>query len=130
VAPIVTATTAGRELREAVNSLVVGDGGTCAADQIRTGDGHSDAGERSLTAVDKKKADVWPLNKNGELLLTVIIESIPGLEKAREIAAEPGVAQVGVGYGTLAGVASSCACRHFHASQTVRRRFLERNPKR
>ena len=52
----------------------------------------------------KKKADVWPLNKNGELLITVIIESIPGLEKAREIAAEPGVAQVGVGYGTLGGV--------------------------
>ena len=52
----------------------------------------------------KKKADVWPLNKNGELLITVIIESIPGLEKAREIAAEPGVAQVGLGYGTLGGV--------------------------
>jgi 2-keto-3-deoxy-L-rhamnonate aldolase RhmA len=52
----------------------------------------------------KKKADVWPLNKNGELLITVIIESIPGLEKARAIAAEPGVAQVGVGYGTLGGV--------------------------
>jgi 2-keto-3-deoxy-L-rhamnonate aldolase RhmA len=52
----------------------------------------------------KKKADVWPLNKNGELLVTVIIESVAGLEKAREIAAEPGVAQVGVGYGTLGGV--------------------------
>ena len=38
---------------------------------------------------DKKKADVWPLNKNGELLITVIIESIPGLEKAREIARSP-----------------------------------------
>jgi 2-keto-3-deoxy-L-rhamnonate aldolase RhmA len=52
----------------------------------------------------KKKADVWPLNRNGELLVTVIVESIPGLEKAAEIAAEPGVAQVGIGYGTLGSV--------------------------
>lgn len=52
----------------------------------------------------KKKADIWPLNKNGELLVTVIIESRAGLEKAREIAAEPGVAQIFAGYGTLGGV--------------------------
>jgi 4-hydroxy-2-oxoheptanedioate aldolase len=52
----------------------------------------------------KKKADIWPLNSNGELLVTVIIESRAGLEKAREIAAEPGVAQVFAGYGTLGGV--------------------------
>jgi 2-keto-3-deoxy-L-rhamnonate aldolase RhmA len=52
----------------------------------------------------KKKADVWPLNKNGELLVSVIIESRAGLEQARDIAAEPGVAQVFAGYGTLGGV--------------------------
>ena len=52
----------------------------------------------------KKKADIWPLNKNGELMITVIIESRAGLEKAREIAAEPGVAQIFAGYGTLGGV--------------------------
>ena len=52
----------------------------------------------------KKKADVWPLNKNGELLITAIIESRPGIEKVREIAAEPGVGQIFVGYGTLGGV--------------------------
>jgi 4-hydroxy-2-oxoheptanedioate aldolase len=52
----------------------------------------------------KKKADVWPINRDGELLITVIIESIPGLADARAIAAEPGVAQVGVGYGTLGRV--------------------------
>ena len=52
----------------------------------------------------KKKADIWPLNKNGELLISVIIESVAGIEKAREIAAEPGVAQVFAGYGTLNGV--------------------------
>jgi 2-keto-3-deoxy-L-rhamnonate aldolase RhmA len=52
----------------------------------------------------KKKADVWPLNKNGELLISVIIESVEGIAKAREIAAEPGVGQVFAGYGTLGGV--------------------------
>ena len=52
----------------------------------------------------RKKADVWPLNKNGELLISVIVESLPGLEKVREIAAEPGVGQIFAGYGTLGGV--------------------------
>ena len=52
----------------------------------------------------KEKADVWPLNKNGELFISVIIESKEGLAKVREIAAEPGVAQIFAGYGTLGGV--------------------------
>jgi 2-keto-3-deoxy-L-rhamnonate aldolase RhmA len=44
------------------------------------------------------------LNKNGELLINAIVESREGLAKVREIAAEPGVAQVVAGYGTLGGV--------------------------
>ena len=52
----------------------------------------------------KKKADVWPINKNGELLISVIVESREGLAKVREIAAEPGVGQMFAGYGTLGGV--------------------------
>jgi len=52
----------------------------------------------------KKKADIWPLNKNGELLISVIIESLEGIAKVREIAAEPGVGQMFAGYGTLGGV--------------------------
>lgn len=52
----------------------------------------------------KQKADVWPLNKKGELFLSVIIESKEGIAKAREIVSEPGVGQVFVGYGTLGGV--------------------------
>jgi 4-hydroxy-2-oxoheptanedioate aldolase len=52
----------------------------------------------------KDKADVWPLNRNGELFISVIIESKDGIAKAREIAAEPGVAQIFAGYGTLGGV--------------------------
>jgi 2-keto-3-deoxy-L-rhamnonate aldolase RhmA len=52
----------------------------------------------------KQKADVWPLNKRGELVLSVIVESKEGIAKIREIAAEPGVGQLFVGYGTLGGV--------------------------
>ena len=52
----------------------------------------------------KQKADVWPINKNGELFVSVIIESKEGIAKAREIAAEPGVGQIFVGFGTLGGV--------------------------
>ena len=52
----------------------------------------------------KRKADLWPLNKGGELFLSVIIESKEGIARAREIAAEPGVGQIFVGFGTLGGV--------------------------
>ena len=55
----------------------------------------------------KDKADVWPLNPNGELLISVIIESKPGIANARAIAAMPGVAIVTAGAGTLGGVFSS-----------------------
>ena len=52
----------------------------------------------------KEKADVWPLNKNGELFLVAIIESKEGIANARAIAAEPGIGQIFVGYGTLGQV--------------------------
>jgi 4-hydroxy-2-oxoheptanedioate aldolase len=52
----------------------------------------------------KRRADVWPVNRRGELLLSVIIESVDGIARAREIAAEPGVGQVFVGFGTLGQV--------------------------
>ena len=54
-----------------------------------------------------ERADVWPLDPQGELLLNVIIESREGVENARAIAAVPGVSVVTVGAGTLGGVFSS-----------------------
>jgi 2-keto-3-deoxy-L-rhamnonate aldolase RhmA len=51
-----------------------------------------------------QKADIWPLNPNGELLVFVIIESKEGIAKAREIMSVPGIAAVAVGAGTLGGV--------------------------
>ena len=55
----------------------------------------------------REKADPWPLNKNGELVLWAIIESKKGIANVREIAAVPGVTVLTVGAGTLGGVFSS-----------------------
>lgn len=54
-----------------------------------------------------ERADVWPLNPAGELLVNVIIESREGVANVRAIAAMPGVAIVTVGSGTLGGVFTS-----------------------
>jgi 4-hydroxy-2-oxoheptanedioate aldolase len=53
------------------------------------------------------RADVWPINPRGELVVYAIVESRAGVANVREIAAEPGVAAIVVGAGTLGGVFSS-----------------------
>jgi 2-keto-3-deoxy-L-rhamnonate aldolase RhmA len=55
----------------------------------------------------REKADVWPLNPNGELVNFTIIESKEGLAKVREIAAVKGVGVLFPGAGTLGGVFTS-----------------------
>ncbi len=55
----------------------------------------------------KQKADVWPLNKSGELVNFAIVESKAGLANVREIAAVPGIGVLFPGAGTLRGVFSS-----------------------
>lgn len=55
----------------------------------------------------KQKADVWPLNPNGELVNFTIVESKEGLEKIREIAAVKGIGVLFPGAGTLRGVFST-----------------------
>lgn len=67
----------------------------------------------------KRKADVWPLNKNGELFVSVIIESKPGIANVRQIVADPGVAQVFVGYGTLGGVFRGDSAGREQAAATI-----------
>lgn len=54
-----------------------------------------------------EQADIWPLDPDGELLLTVIIESEDGAANARAIARHPAVSVVIVGAGTLGGVFTS-----------------------
>lgn len=52
----------------------------------------------------KRKADVWPLNPEGELVNWTIIESREGLARVREIAAVEGIGVLWPGAGTLRGV--------------------------
>jgi len=55
----------------------------------------------------RAKADLWPLNPEGELVAWAIVESHEGLAHLREIAAVPGVAVLFPGAGTLRGVFTS-----------------------
>jgi 2-keto-3-deoxy-L-rhamnonate aldolase RhmA len=52
----------------------------------------------------RQKADLWPLNPNGELVNWTIVESKAGLAKVREIAAVKGIGALFPGAGTLRGV--------------------------
>ncbi len=65
----------------------------------------------SLWGISEKdyrdKADLWPLNPNGELINWTIIESKAGLEKVREIAAVKGIGVLWPGAGTLRGLFST-----------------------
>lgn len=52
----------------------------------------------------RRKADLWPLNPDGELVNWTIVESREGLAKIREIAAVKGIGALFPGAGTLRGV--------------------------
>ena len=54
-----------------------------------------------------ERADVWPINPKGELVLWAIVESREGIANIREIAAVPGLTSLIVGAGTLGGVFTS-----------------------
>lgn len=55
----------------------------------------------------RRKADLWPLNPEGELINWTIIESQAGLDNIREIAAVPGIGVLWPGAGTLRGLFST-----------------------
>jgi 2-keto-3-deoxy-L-rhamnonate aldolase RhmA len=55
----------------------------------------------------REKADVWPLNPNGELVNFTIVESKEGLAHVREIAAVKGIGVLFPGAGTLSQVFST-----------------------
>jgi 4-hydroxy-2-oxoheptanedioate aldolase len=55
----------------------------------------------------KQKADLWPLNPEGELVNWTIVESKEGLAHVREIAAVKGIGVLWPGAGTLRGVFST-----------------------
>jgi 4-hydroxy-2-oxoheptanedioate aldolase len=49
----------------------------------------------------RQKADLWPLNPNGELINWTIVESLEGLKHVREIAQVKGIGVLWPGAGTL-----------------------------
>ncbi|MCC7123723.1 MAG: hypothetical protein IT178_02680 [Acidobacteria bacterium] len=55
----------------------------------------------------KAKADLWPLNPEGELINWTIVESKAGLANVRQIAAVKGIGVLWPGAGTLRGVFST-----------------------
>jgi 4-hydroxy-2-oxoheptanedioate aldolase len=55
----------------------------------------------------RQKADLWPLNPDGELINWTIVESKEGLAHVREIAAVKGIGALWPGAGTLRGVFST-----------------------
>jgi 4-hydroxy-2-oxoheptanedioate aldolase len=55
----------------------------------------------------REKADVWPLNPDGELINWTIVESREGLAHVKEIAAVKGIGVLWPGAGTLRGVFTS-----------------------
>jgi len=67
----------------------------------------------------KKKADVWPLNKNGEIIIWAIVESKEGLANVEEIAKEPAATVIWAGYGTLGQVFRGDPDGREQAAQTI-----------
>jgi len=55
----------------------------------------------------RRKADVWPLNPEGELVVWAIVETKEGLANVREIAQVKGLGVLVPGAGTLGGVFST-----------------------
>ena len=55
----------------------------------------------------RKRADVWPLNPDGDLIVMAIIETKEGLANVREIAQVKGLSVLAPGAGTLGGVFST-----------------------
>ena len=72
-----------------------------------TGVGFAAAYWKLSEAEYRQKADPWPLNPQGELVLWAIVESRKGIASIREIAQVPGLTVIVVGAGTLGGVFSS-----------------------
>ncbi|MBZ5556975.1 MAG: hypothetical protein LAO77_06815 [Acidobacteriia bacterium] len=107
-----------RELNEGVSGIMFVE--TESADEVRQGIaamrftstggtrpdavGNAPAYWGMSDAEYKAKADLWPLNPDGELVNWTIVESKEGLKHVREIAQVKGIGVLWPGAGTLRGV--------------------------
>lgn len=91
------------EVRAAVEAMRYPSAGGTRPDRV----GDAPAYWGMNDAEYRRKADLWPLNPEGELTLWVIVESHAGLANLEEIAAVPGIGVLWPGAGTLRGIFSS-----------------------
>jgi 4-hydroxy-2-oxoheptanedioate aldolase len=96
-------TESAEEVRQGIAAMRFKSKGGTRADDIGTAAAHW-----NMTADQyKQKADLWPLNPDGELINWTIVESKEGLAHVREIAAVKGIGVLWPGAGTLRGVFST-----------------------
>jgi len=91
------------ELRQGIAAMRFKSNGGTRPDDV----GHAPKYWGLSEAEYRKKADVWPLNPEGELVVWAIIETKEGLANVREIAQVKGVSVLVPGAGTLGGVFST-----------------------
>jgi len=91
------------ELRMGINALRFAANGGTRPDHVGNAPKYWGLSEAEY----RRKADVWPLNPEGEIVVWAIIESHEGLANIREIAQVPGLSVIAAGAGTLGGVFST-----------------------
>ena len=91
------------EVRTGLAAMRFTSKGGTRADAVGTAPAYWGMSEQAY----KQKADLWPLNPDGELINWAIVESKQGLAHVREIAAVKGIGVLWPGAGTLRGVFSS-----------------------
>jgi 4-hydroxy-2-oxoheptanedioate aldolase len=96
-------TESAEEVRRGIAAMRFASNGGTRPDEVGAAPAHWGMNEKEY----KQKADVWPLNPNGELINWTIVESKEGLAHVREIAAVKGIGVLWPGAGTLRGVFSS-----------------------
>jgi len=91
------------ELRQGIAAMRFKAKGGTRPDEIGSAPKYWGLNEKDYRA----KADVWPLNQDGNLLAWAIIESKEGVANIREIAKVKGVSAIIVGAGTMGRVYST-----------------------
>ena len=91
------------EVRRGISAMRFKSNGGSRPDDVGAAPGYWGMDEAQY----KKKADLWPLNPDGELINWTIVESKEGLAHLREIAAVKGIGVLWPGAGTLRGVFST-----------------------
>ena len=91
------------EARWGLEAMRYADDGGTRPDGVGVAPGYWGVSE----AIYLEKADLWPLDPDGELISWVIVESHEGLANVREIAAVPGIGVLWPGAGTLRRLFSS-----------------------